>query len=78
MKSKLLSILLSIAIAFGLWIYVINVVSPGSTDTIYDIPLTLVGDTVLENERNLMITSDVEDLKVDLTLLKKWFKVLMA
>ena len=68
MKSKLLSILLSIAIAFGLWIYVINVVSPGSTDTIYDIPLTLVGDTVLENERNLMITSDVEDLKVDLTL----------
>lgn len=68
MKSKLLSILLALAIAFGLWLYVITVVSPGSTDTIYDIPLTLVGDTVLENERNLIITSDVDDLKVDLTL----------
>ena len=68
MKSKLLSALLALAIAFGLWLYVITVVSPGSKDTIYDIPLTLVGDTVLENERNLIITSNVEDLKVDLTL----------
>ena len=36
MKSKKWSALLSVVIAFVLWYYVISVVSPGSTETIYD------------------------------------------
>ena len=67
MKNKLGTLLLSFVIAFGLWLYVITVVSPNSSDTIYDIPLTIAGETVL-GERNLMITSNINDIKIDLTL----------
>lgn len=55
MKSKLTSILLSLAIAFGLWMYVITSVSPGSEETYYNIPVVLDGEALLA-ERNLMIT----------------------
>ena len=55
MKSKLTSLLLSIAIAFGLWMYVITSVSPGSEETYYNIPVVLDGEALLA-ERNLMIT----------------------
>lgn len=55
MKSKLTSIFLSIAVAFGLWLYVITTVSPGSEETYYNIPVVMEGETVLA-ERNLMIT----------------------
>lgn len=56
MKNKVTSILLSVIIAFGLWLYVINSVSPGSTDTIYNIPIVWEGESLL-TDRNLMITS---------------------
>ena len=56
MKSKIGSILLSLAIAFGLWLYVITYVSPNSEETYYNIPAVLVGESVL-NERGLMCTS---------------------
>ena len=56
MKSKLSSMLLSIAIAFGLWTYVITSVSPGSEETYSQIPVILDGEALLA-ERNLMITS---------------------
>ena len=55
MKSKLTSILLSLAIAFGLWMYVITSVSPGSEETYYNIPVVMDGEALLA-ERNLMIT----------------------
>lgn len=55
MKSKLTSIALSLAIAFGLWMYVITSVSPGSEETYYNIPVVLEGEAVLA-EHNLMIT----------------------
>ncbi len=66
-NNKFVTFLLSLVIAFGLWLYVITVVSPGSSDTIYDIPLTIAGETVLE-ERGLKITSNTDDIKVDLLL----------
>lgn len=66
MKSKILSLLLSVFIAFGLWLYVITVVSPNSTDTIGDVPVTMVGESALE-ERNLIITA-TSSTNVDLTL----------
>ena len=55
MKSKLSTILLSVVIAFGLWMYVITSVSPGSEETYYNIPVVMDGESVLA-ERNLMIT----------------------
>lgn len=66
MKNKLASALLSLLIAFGLWVYVITEVSPGSETTIYDIPVTLTSETAL-NERGLMITG-WSDTGVDLKL----------
>lgn len=56
MKNKIGSILLSLVIAFGIWMYVITDVAPESDRTFYDIALTEVGETVL-NENNLMITN---------------------
>ena len=68
MKNKTGSILLSIAVAFLLWYYVISVVSPGSTETIYDIPVVFEGETVLTEDRAMMITSRAEEVTVDLKL----------
>ncbi len=56
MRRKIWSGLLSLAIAFGLWLYVITFVSPGSEDTYGNIPVVFEGETVL-TERNLMITA---------------------
>lgn len=56
MKNKITSILLSVGIALGLWLYVTTSVSPNSSDTYYNIPVVMEGESVL-NERGLMITS---------------------
>lgn len=66
MKSKFLTVLLSIAIAFGLWLYVITVVDPESEGSYYDIPVVFDGVSQLDG-RNLMITSGT-DVTVDLKL----------
>lgn len=66
MKNKLVSALLSLLIAFGLWMYVITEVSPDSEWTYYDIPVKMEGETVLK-ERQLIITG-ISDTNVDLTL----------
>ena len=54
MKSKISTFLISLAAAFLLWLYVISVVSPGSTETYYNIPVVLQGQGALEG-RNLVI-----------------------
>lgn len=54
-KNKLYSILLSVVIAFGLWLYVDSNVSETDDNTFYNIPIVVTGESVL-NERNLMIT----------------------
>ena len=66
MKHKMTAVLLSMAIAFGLWLYVVGNVSKETTYTIYNVPVVMEGETVL-NERNLMITS-VSANSVNLTL----------
>lgn len=65
-KNKILSILLSLAIAMGLWLYVVTTVSTESTEPYYDIPVTFEGETIL-TERNLMITSG-KNVTIDLRL----------
>ena len=67
MKNKVLSLLLSLAISFGLWLYVVTVISPESEAVIYDIPVELVGKDYLNNQ-DLIITSSTDNLRVDLTL----------
>lgn len=66
MKKKILMGLLSLIIAFGLWVYVITVVSPGSEETFYNIPVVMTGESYL-SEHELIITS-VSDMEVDLKL----------
>lgn len=66
MKSKATSVLLSLIIAFGLWLYVVTNVSQEADYTIYNVPVVMEGEALL-NERNLMITSVSAD-DVDLTL----------
>lgn len=65
-KNKLVSIAISFLVAFGLWMYVITEVSPGSEWTYYDIPVKMEGETLLR-ERNLIITG-MSSTDVDLTL----------
>ena len=56
MKNKIYAALLSLACAFCLWLYVISAVSPGSTDTYYNIPIVWEGESLL-NENGLMVTA---------------------
>ncbi len=55
MKNKFAAAALSVVVATLLWLYVITVVSPGSKQTFYNIPLVLGNESVL-TERGLMIT----------------------
>ena len=66
MKSKATYVLLSLIIAFVLWMYVVTNVSQEADYTIYNVPVVMEGEALL-NERNLMITSVSAD-DVDLTL----------
>lgn len=56
MKNKICAAILSLLCAFCLWLYVISAVSPGSTDTYYNIPIVWEGESVL-NENGLMVTA---------------------
>lgn len=67
-NNKLISFLISLAIAFGLWLYVVSFVSTESTQTIYNIPVVFEGETVMTTDRNLMITSgDTQTVNLKLT-----------
>ena len=68
MKDKLWSAFISIFVAFMLWYYVISVVSPGSVEWRTDIPVIFEGKTVLTEDRGMMITSNIEDIEIDLKL----------
>ena len=57
MKNRVLTALFSLVVAFGLWLYVITVVSPGSEATFYNIPVVFQGEGELTN-RGLMIASE--------------------
>ena len=65
-RNKLGSILLSVAIAFSLWLYVVTNISIEDERTYHDIPVAFEGEIALE-ERGLMITYGT-DASVDLRL----------
>ena len=66
MKSKILTILLSVAIAFGLWLYVITYEYTQIEYTFYNVEVQMLGESVLQ-DRGLMIASESERT-VDLTI----------
>lgn len=57
LKTKIITGLLSLVVAFGLWMYVVTVASPESENTYYNIPITLQNEGDLE-ERGLMVTTE--------------------
>lgn len=59
MKSKLLKILLSLAIALGLWLYVVTVVSPGSEKTVEDISVQVRGGTIDKNSGLIVLDGEL-------------------
>lgn len=67
MKSKPLSILLSIVIAFTLWLYVTSVVSPEYTDDIHNVPVALEGESILTEKGLMLLTDEVPLVTVTLT-----------
>ncbi len=69
MKRKIAYALLSLVVAFGLWLYVITNVSTDSENTYYNIPVVLTNETVL-NDRGLMLEKEVQ-LTVSLKLAGK-------
>lgn len=56
-KNKVISLILSAVVAFGMWLYVVTVVSPESQETFRNIPVTIQGDGVLR-DRGLMIVEN--------------------
>jgi len=66
MKSKIITILFSVIVAFGLWLYVVTVVSPGSEKMYYDVSVQVQGQRELKARK--LIISDIENTNVDLRL----------
>jgi YbbR domain-containing protein len=66
MKNKIIYGLLSVVIAFGLWLYVITVISPESEATFYNVPVVLENEAVLK-ENGLMVDEE-KDFFVTLVL----------
>lgn len=59
MKNKIITILLSVILAVGLWVYVITVERPESETTFYYVPVVLEGEDILK-ERGMMITAQTQ------------------
>ena len=57
MKNKAFSILLSVVVAFSIWLYVVMVVNPEWEQTYTDIPVVFQNENVL-TDRGFMIVSD--------------------
>lgn len=65
-KSKLISLLVSFAIACGLWLFVVTNVSMEDDRTYYNVPVVLEGESIL-TDRNLILT-DISNNTVSLHL----------
>lgn len=65
-KRNILYLLLSIVLAFGLWIYVVTVVSPESEETFYDVPIMFRNQGQLQDKELMLVLEEnpVVDLRV--------------
>ena len=66
MKSKILHALLSVVIAFGLWLYVITVVSPESEETFAQIPVAWEKSDVLTDNGYMIISDEIPTITLRL------------
>jgi len=66
MKRKPLMILFSLCIAFTLWLYVITVVSPESTEEYHNVPIAFSGESVLTEKGLMLIAETTPTAKVTL------------
>ena len=58
-NNKLLTFILSLLIAIGLWVYAVTVINPDDTKTVTNIPVTFTNASVL----GTLITPPVYDIK---------------
>lgn len=58
MKRKILYILLSAALAFAMWFYVVTTVNPESEETYYNIPVVLENESVLHSHGLMILGED--------------------
>lgn len=65
-KHKIIAAIIALPAAILLWLYVVTVVSPNSTRTVYNIPITFEGAIVLE-ERDLVMTSGNETVNLEIS-----------
>ncbi len=66
LKNKFFIAILSALIAFGLWVYVVTVETPDSETTIYDIPVTLEGEVLLEDRGLVLMTRSLPKVTLKL------------
>ncbi len=66
-RSKAYSMILSLLVSFGLWLYVVNNVSQEDDVTFYNIPVVMENENIL-TEKNLMITGrSAQSISVNLS-----------
>ena len=68
LKNKFFMIILSALVAFGLWVYVVTVISPEYETAISDIPVKIVGEDLLEYKKIPLVLMTEDVPKVDLKL----------
>ncbi len=56
-RNKVLTILLSLIIAIGLWVYVVSTITPDDSLWVYRIPVTFANEDGLFSDRNLVLAS---------------------
>lgn len=66
-KKKLLYLLLSIVVAFAMWLYVVTVVSPESEDTFYNVPVVLKNQELLADKELMLILDETPTVTLKLT-----------
>ena len=67
MKNKAIVFLFSLLVSLGMWLYVVNYISPESEAMFYNIPVVFEGETVLGTERNLIVT-DISTTTVNMKI----------
>ena len=70
-NKKWLSILLAAAISVGLWLYVVTIENPVEDRKISNIPVVFVGEEVLRDDYDLMITQSNVPAGISLTFVGK-------
>ncbi len=66
LKNKFVALILAVILSFGLWVIVVTVITPDYETTIYNIPVTLEGEVLLDDRDLVLMTQELPtvDLKL--------------